>query len=366
MGKRTRKILRYLLIFFSYGIIFLYTVLFNNSTGWGLFIFLSFFLVFNLLCLLPSLKNIQAVVDETLLCHVNERRELSIKLFKTQDTFFPIPKLTISLRSAYFPIPQLGISFSAATLQESCVLNFFRGKKREIFMSWLPKTRGVYQNLPIEYQAADLFEIFSRDRLAEVKTDMVILPEVEPQINTLLNLFRHHPQRADFGDNRFIIKSFRQYQAGDEPKYIDWKLSAKQQELTYREHESELPREVTLIFWGSPSKFFERTLSIYYTLQAELGKMEPFTQYLFGENIDFPDRTDIKSFALIQPFHKTPFMPKLQGHQLFIFAPEISAELLEQVAVLRQKNLVFVYTYQDLKALFISSLDKQKGGVLDG
>lgn len=355
MTEKIGKILRYIFIGVLYLVILFYTIIFNNSTGWGLLFFLTFFLVFNLLSLLPSLKTIQPKIEETLFCHVNEKRQLEVALQKQQPTTFPIPRLCVRLRSTFFPIPEINISYRDDYLKETQVLHFYTGTKATISLNWMPKIRGFYQDLPIDFQASDLFDFFIKNQENHIKTDIVILPEVDPQAALLVPIIRSQQQQAAFGDARFAIKNYRPYHPGDPLKYIDWKLSGKQRELMFREHETEEESSLSLVFWGCPSKYFEKTLSIYFSLQEELRKTTRFTQYLLGEGIDYPDRIEAKNFALIQPSKSVPVIPALHNQQLFIFAPEMSDELLQQVAVLRKSNTVIVYNYEDLKAFLLAS-----------
>lgn len=353
MSAKTGRILRYIFIALIYSALLIYVVAFDNATGWGLFFFLTFFLLFSLLSLLPSLKTIHASIEETLLCHVNEKRRVEIEISKRHRTFFPIPKLMVKLKSAFFPIPELNISFSDVFKKDCFVLHFYRGDKKKISLNWMPKIRGYYQSLPVEYHADDLFEIFSKKHGGDIRTDIIILPEVDEHAAALMSIFQEKRLVSQYGDARFAIKSFRKYQPGDPLKFIDWKLSSKHQDLIFREHETELHTEISVLFWGCPSKYFEKTLSIYYSLQEELRKKIKFKPYLFGENIKYPERVEAKSFAVIQPFSAPPLIPNIKHQQMFIFTPEIDDQLMAQVALLRKNNLVYVYDYTDLKAILL-------------
>ena len=80
----------------------------------------------------------------------------------------------------------------------------------------------------------------------------------------------------------------------------------KQQELIYREHETEQQQELTLLFWGESHPAFEDTLAIFFRSKNLLLKKMPFQQLLIGEDLDSPLSNPCWSFRSDSAIYHSP------------------------------------------------------------
>lgn len=346
MKQKMKKGLLYGAFTLFYLAITLYTFIFNNTTGWGLFFFFSMFFFCCIISLLPSLRKIEVETINQKYVHLNESLPVTWELYKKRPTFFPIARLTID---------------SPLLSDTSAFLYFFTGSKRQLDLTWKPDKRGVFSTQPIQYQGSDLFFAFSKAYETTFSFHLVVLPTYNSQIEPLINhLFSQTVFPHTYGEMSFAVKSFRQYQTGDSLKYIDWKLSSKRNELIFREYEVSQQPEKLLIFWGSPSEHFEEMLSLYYSIQEAYGRQALVKQQLFGDNIQDSSRPVLEDFASIQPFQTPPVISKLLGMQLFIFTTSIDENLDIQLSSLKRTNQVKVYTYDELSLMLAQQADSEE------
>lgn len=113
-------------------------------------------------------------------------------------------------------------------------------------------------NLPgIHLDFMDPQGLFLDSRSIPGKTSLRCLPEFESvsdarpsikRINSLPQHGIHRLQRAGLGSE---LLELREYQPGDPPKSIAWKISARRNKLMTRQYESEVPVRINLLIDGS-------------------------------------------------------------------------------------------------------------------
>jgi hypothetical protein len=329
--RRTRLIGKFCLFFATYFLLLSYCIVFNNEAGWSLFFFLTLLLLADLLFTLPSLNKIQVTLEESIQTQRNQETPLPLQVFNYRPTLLPIPKLTLRFQ------------------EQEQTLTFYRGESFRLEVLWLPTARGVYSGLPVTLTSHDLWGIFKKKRILQLQQELLVLPENKPEVISLLTLFEKQVRKYTYGEPNFTIRNYRNYQQGDSLKHIDWKLSSKQQELIYREHEMEQQQELTLLFWGESHALFEETLALFFSLHNLLYKKIAFQPVLIGEKLASPYQVRAGAFAAIQPFTATPQqLPKISGHHVIILAPVISSALEAYRETMVRGNTLQIYTYQDL------------------
>lgn len=331
MMSKQRLFGKYLVFFVTYFLLLSYCIVFNNEAGWSLFFFVTLLVLADLLFILPSLNKIQVTLEESIQTQINKETPLPLQVFKYRPTLLPIPKLSLLFQN-----------------QEQ-TLTFYRGESIRLEVLWLPTARGAYNGLPLTLTSQELWGFFRKRRQMKIQQEILILPEYRPEVLSLMTLFEKKPRKYTYGESNFTIRNYRNYQQGDSLKHIDWKLSSKQQELIYREHETEQQQELTLLFWGESHPAFEDTLAIFFSLQNLLLKKMPFQQLLIGEGLDSPYQIHAGAFAAIQPFITVPEpLPKISGRQVIIITPAVSQSLEVYLESLTPSNMLQVYTYHDL------------------
>ena len=228
------------------GVIYLlvlsYALIFTNRTGWALLTFVTLLMVMEISSLLGSLKRLQLSSRESVVAQVDEALDILIEMKK------------IKRRPLWFV--RLGLDFYPER-EGNLPLLFYGGRKKKLTKVWYPKKRGKIETLPVTLKSRDLFGWFKKEERRQLPVDWLVLPKEHPstgEVNLLLQQFIH---ARDQGDSSFLIKNYRPYSPGDPLKQIDWKVSSRKRELTFREYQHYEPSEWVFILYGLKSSYFE-------------------------------------------------------------------------------------------------------------
>ncbi|WP_170924887.1 DUF58 domain-containing protein [Candidatus Enterococcus clewellii] len=324
--------LRMLFVLFFYLVLFLYTVIFNNASGWTLFFFLTFLLVGNLISLLPSHKKIQLVLLESSTYQAGHPSQLTVEMFTYRPLLLPLFALTLRLHSTSKTNPAF---FWAYT-----------GNRKILSFHWTPETRGLFSELPVFFHSTDFLQLLSKGSIQALAGPFSVLPKLEKErANAVIQkIVTVQPNfYASFGNRTFTIRDFRSHQTGDPLRLIDWKQSSKRNELIVKEYEQEQEQEACLIFYGQKHARFEELLSVYYSMMHLLDGKISYTTKLLA---DYPVETlNENLFAVLQPFSEEPYMPTYSNKKLLIFAPEPTERLQNHLKALGRTNEVFLITF---------------------
>ncbi len=334
MGRHLAKRMLHLFVFIvAYLILFAYCLIFNNDAGWSLWFFLTLILLFDLLSLLPSLKKVQVTIEESLQSEEGTTLSLPLEIF--------------CYRPLFFPFVVLSVSFDDGFHQQT--LPFYRGAAIRTHAQWTPPQRGRYDTFPATLRSGDLFGFIEKKRSITIKQSLLVLPAYQAAATALLPLITEQPQRYTYGEPTFTIKQFRSYRPGDSLKYIDWKLSSKQQALIFREPENQQTQTRTLIFWGEADEAFEATLSLFFSLHQLIQTQHDVQFLLFGADIPSPYHPDALAYAQITPFDELPAgIPSLAGRQVLVIAPAATEQVQRYIDQLQRHNSCQLLTYADL------------------
>ena len=230
-----------------------------------------------------------------------ERLEFSQELSHTHA--FVGETLVLSLRfenRKLLPLPALRVRMALPDILEPSNLKFTRTASmmgenigeivRTTSMRWYERltwryqvplrSRGYYHLVDAELTASDLFGVFRRQREEPASQRLWVYPEVLPLDQFDLPQLRPHGERRggqQLFDDPTRLKSLRDYQPGDPLKRIDWKATARKQELQSRVYDpaSDLVAVVALnvstlpIAWqGYYGDIFERAVSVAASLSA--------------------------------------------------------------------------------------------------
>ncbi|MHC5217798.1 DUF58 domain-containing protein [Enterococcus sp. LJL128] len=331
---KLKNSLQLLIVCLIYGLLFLYAAVFNNSTGWIVFFFMTGLVIADFLSLTSTLKNIRMEATGAMNFTVNYSGELQLEMFGYRPILFPLVLLTAGL----IPLEK----------NENYSFPFYSGKPKKLHFVWQPEKRGVFQSLPLLLSSTDFLMLFSKQRELSVEGPFFVLPKqqkaaAEQLLQEILTLQPHF--RSPFGDRTFVIRSLRPHHSGDPLGMIDWKQSGKRNELIVKEYETQAEQEPQLLFYGAPSPLFEELLSIYYSFTGLLDKQLTRTQILLA---DYPAETSSdKLFAVIKPLQTEQPLPRLTNKKLVIFAPEYSEELNAQLEKLQRTNELFLVTFKE-------------------
>ncbi|MEI5990960.1 hypothetical protein A5881_002465 [Enterococcus termitis] len=330
---KSNNLIRMIGILTFYIVTFLYTIIFNNSTGWLLFFFLTFLLLLDLATLLPSLKKIQIQSTERSIYRVDQSSSIQIEVFRYRPTLWPIPTLMIF--------------FSPNSSTNTHYLALYSGQKQELIFEWSPSQRGIFQELAVDFVSTDLFRLFSKRIRTTAKGPFVVMPALQLHLaeqvyQQLLNL--SSDLASPFGNQTFSIRNFRSYQIGDSFHLVDWKQSGKRNELIVKEYEHESETDTHFVFYGFAHEKFEEVLSIYYSFIQLVENKLSFQQTIIA---DFPSDTPREMIlASATPLSEVDDLPVWTNKNIVIFAPHKTEHLMEQLYALTRNNNVFLISFE--------------------
>ena len=326
---KTQYIVRMLLLALIYVCIFFYAAVFTNQVGWILLIFATVLGLIECFSFLASPKKIYFTNTEKKVLHVGEMTQVHIYMKK----------------SAILPIYFTELQLRFLDNKHALVFAHYFGWEQEITIQWQPQTRGVIERQRIAVTTQDFLQLFKKAYIHGFNVDWLVLPAPHPLTGMELSFLETMMQKQVFGENSYTIKKFREYQAGDSLKQIDWKISSKLDELVFREYDLYEPIQWKFIFYGVESEYFEQTLSLFYTLYQRY--QDDVTYILVGTDVAPTPVVAIEAFARVLPLKKLVDIPLTRNERGLVFVPESTAELakiLGDVSLDQQQ----VFNYQQL------------------
>lgn len=328
------NLIRTLGISIFYVAIFLYTIIFNTSTGWLFFFFLTFLLLLDFLTMIPSLRKIQMRLSENTIYEVNRPNDIKMELFRHRPTLLKIPILMVGLKNN--------------AVGKTQYLSLYSGQKKELTFEWSPVQRGIFHQIYFVLTSSDLFRIFSKQSELTLTGPFVIMPAL--QLDLAEQIYQHLLKSMPYftsslGNRTFSIRNFRKYQLGDSLNSVDWKQSGKRNELIIKEYEHEAQAEIHFIFYGVSHENFEELLSIYYSFTRLVETTLTFQQTILAEISDSTPKE--YTLATVAPLTKECRLPALSNKKLVVFAPNKTSQLSEQLNDLKKKNDLFLITFID-------------------
>ena len=315
--KRMRRIAKLVLLLLGWLLLSANAVVFNNATGWSLWLFFSGFLLLTLVACGPSLKRVQL-------------QTASVHYGQVGQTF----SLPVAVKAQRF-----WLAFFQVGLKEDGQVQsfyFYHGQTLHLTFSMKLQQRGRFEQPPLMLCGGDLFGLLLKEQTRRLTSTLYVLPKEDVVGRKLGQDMQKQLTSRLFGDVLPQIKGYREYRYGDNRRQVDWKVSARQKKLTIREQEVGQEVRPLFLFWGQQGQNFEKALSRYYSLQKEVGL--GVEQYLLGQKTQLVE--DERVFAELSGFSEAPSMPLWRDQDLFIFYGEDSEQLQENVAQWRRTNRV--------------------------
>ena len=319
--KRVGRIGKLVLLFSGWLLLTSNAFVFNNSTGWSLFLFFSGFLLVTVLACLPSLKRVQL---ETAKVHYGQ---------VGKSVSFPL-----QMKARWFWTPLLQVSLGKED-ENAQQLLFYHGQELHLTFDKKLKQRGRFDELSLKLQGSDLFGLVLKEQTRRLASTLYVLPAEDEAGKKFGQQLQQQLTKRLFGEVLPQVKGYREYRPGDNRRQVDWKVSARQRTLTIREQEVGQVERPVLVFWGQQGPDFEKALSRYYSLQKELGP--GLSQYLLGQQTQLLE--DERGFAELSGFNEPPATPAWRNQDLWVFYPHENKQLQQKVAHWRRQNRVFLY-----------------------
>lgn len=251
----------------------------------ALFIFFHNFFFFYLLLVVLTLPFISFFVSKYIWNRLEVRAEIPLYTIG-ENNDIPV-EFTVN-NPTIFPLPGLRLQFTAD--------NRFYPNSEKQEMS-LPVRRGVNKytwNIKSVYsglvslhgekmRAQDFMGLFVFKRDWECSAGVSVMPKQSEVVMNIIEttLTEGDEQQFDSGvstENVSQVKEFRLYRPGDRMQRVNWKISARHDELYVKEFEQEYNRNLTLLVElrrdSDETGFLNELITAFYSAAAQLLSME--------------------------------------------------------------------------------------------
>ena len=253
------------------------------------------------------------------------------------------------------------VSYEVKRHKKQVLFPFFRRKIKTSYMiSQLP--RGEHQLDQIRIRTGDIFGFIKKEHLFNVNDTLIVFPN-KRRIRFKYTLHSLEQGEAIVQSNDFrqtnMVAGVREYLPGDKFSWIDWKQSAKKQDIMTKEFEQEKSMEAFFILDASSSSqwiAFEGLIEVMYGMMDVIHKTSDSKVGLLSigkETSYFPFHFDVgsrekvmKHLATIKPSDEDAFTDRLQRqttvlstHSLiFVFSCSIDIRFIESMKKLHSKH----------------------------
>lgn len=253
------------------------------------------------------------------------------------------------------------VSYEAKRYKKQILFPFFRRKiKASYTLSQLP--RGEHQLDQIRIRTGDIFGFIKKEHLFNVTDTLLVFPN-KRRIRFKYTLHSLEQGEAIVQSNDFrqtnMVAGVREYLPGDKFSWIDWKQSAKRQDVMTKEFEHEKSMEAFFILNAVSScqwLAFEGMIEVMYSMMDVIQKTTDSKIGLLSigkEMSYFPSHFDVGSrekimrhLATLKPSNEDMFTDRLQRqttvlstHSLiFVFSCSVDIRFIEWMKRLHSKH----------------------------
>ncbi|MBP1043903.1 DUF58 domain-containing protein [Vagococcus sp. BWB3-3] len=240
------------------GLLF-FAITFNIKVGWFLIYFFSMVLLCSLLSLGRRFRRYQVAIAPLIQLNRGEQESVLLKLTEKSGKQLRLPPHISG--SLELPHDQFELKMEKSRDQRLLTLTAQIDEEVE---------RGIYQSVQVNFVSKDVFNLLRQTHRFYLETSLLVLPERQLKecrdLMALLNRQKRLPLAVNYMRNQ-DVKALRDYREGDQLNQIDWKLSAKREHLVVKEFESEPQEELLILFYGNDGHYFEKMLSLFYTME---------------------------------------------------------------------------------------------------
>jgi uncharacterized protein (DUF58 family) len=185
---------------------------------------------------------------------------ISLNLLLPEHLFAARPTLaTVTLENQKLSLPSFSLRVSSATSNGSGEANVF---PRPVYFPYLPRQSSVARRVELSFPhrgrwRQDAFAVSSKFpfgflekiRKVEMPVELIVYPSVEPTAEYFEVLPLISGEIESFHRGRgHDLHSIRDYRPTDSARHVDWKATARAQQLKVREFAREDERKLELIF----------------------------------------------------------------------------------------------------------------------
>jgi len=293
--------------------------------------------------------------------------ELKVSIHLQRFSSFPLFYMVIE--------DQLNDSLASAkkeSQEKTLVFPFFRRVVDfEYKIDELPRGEHLFRNIKIKI--GDPLGLFEKTIIFPTKVDRIIVyPAYEVLRYSVLNM-RHEQGMAASNEkiqrDTSMVVGIREYQPGDRFSWINWKASAKRNDMMTKEFEQRQSQNVTIIMDCSPDTRFEGIVSLTASLVMSILRTGSQVGLLTvsKDRINFPSRKGethqhqlFHHLAKVQGCCDIPFDQVLERQAILrdangtnlIVTAKISKELVEKIgSFVKKKQSAVIFLLKDTKEI---------------
>ncbi|NCN04011.1 MAG: DUF58 domain-containing protein [Spirochaetales bacterium] len=155
-----------------------------------------------------------------------------------QETFYLYPRKTGEVTlvlTNYLPLPVPGVLLADepgglfSDGRERQILSLSPGEKRTLEYSLTPQDRGLSVLGPVTLLGSDPLGFFPWQKTLPLRTPVLVFPPIKPLAYLLSQGTPGGPVESTnpLHSDPNLVRSYREYQPGDDPRLISWKMSAR-------------------------------------------------------------------------------------------------------------------------------------------
>jgi len=346
---RLKHIWKLVVLIFLVIVTFSYAMFQGGFVSWFLFYSFIPFALYALLLSITSLRKIQ-VGREFGRFEYSAGETLKVKVAVTRESSFPL----------FYMVVEDLLSEQLSSAGEMTKKLLFPGFRKNLNFEYeinsLPRGEHLFQK--IRLKLGDPLGLIEKEVDIDVADRLLVYPHIEnlvyrPQENQFdqgMTASRERVQR----DTTMAI-GLREYQPGDKFSWINWKASARRNDLMTKEFEQRQSHDICILMDCAPVKTFETIVSFTASLVkgilrkgAQVGLMT-----LSKERVLFPVRSGEEHqqslfyhLAKIKPASRVSFDKVLDGESLLLnqtvsvmlITSHLSKQLIEKASFFSAKN----------------------------
>jgi uncharacterized protein (DUF58 family) len=320
-----KKVWKFIVLLFLILLTFSYGMFQGGFVSWFLFYSFLPFAIYSLAFSLYSLRGIE-VNRHLEKFSYNAGEPLKVKVTVKRRSFFPLFYLIVA--------DQLDDSLMNAHQQKKSKVLILPGFKKELSFDYviekLPRGEHLFQSFTIK--AGDLLGLIEKEASYSIENKIIVYPfftdllyrPFENPFDQGMTASRERVQR----DTSMAV-GIRDYQPGDRFSWINWKATAKRNEIMTKEFEQRQSHDVFIVMDCVPDKRFEAIVSFTASLQRAVLKKGASTGLLTAsdERIYFPLGGGEKQQQLLL-FHLAKV--KAKSHSSFDMVLETEGMFVQQ------------------------------------
>ncbi len=342
-----------------------YTLFQGDTASWFLTYFFSFILIVLFLSSIYPLKawNVNRHFAKNTY-HDGDLVDMHVTF--TRKSRYPVGYLLSQQK--------LPLSFGKLNARQQLAYPLFK-KKFTVTLDSFVGLRGIHSFPAIDLETSDAFGLLERSYQTSAEKSLTIYPSYFPDI---LEKIREATPENERNAAYWTLKkntnlhSLREFSSGDRISLIDWKSSAKTDQLMTREFENSATSRLSVIFYGVSHPHFELSLRAAYSFIRKISEEngEIRVSILGDKTTNFSPSAgtnklqDISiAFAELSPKDGVILQESLDsnlhdGEKILLFTPCIDTMLMQKVSRLTDSKQLQIITFEsdqaiDTKALFL-------------